>query len=258
MRDPFGSVPDDDRAVSEIVGFILVFSLVLGTITAVYVGGLASLDTTRDAERATNAERAFDVLANNFQQLGRGEAPRRATEIKLEDADLTLGDRHALNVNASGTLVVTSSRPLTYDSGSGTWITYEHGAVIRVDRDGGTSMLREPDFLITPERTVIRNIELRGGRQQVGGSTTVLVRAERGQPQQIYPTAGTDAELNEPANLTLQTEPERVDAWLRYLEERSSISNCRTTLVDERSQINCDLDVEAQRVARTRVEVEIT
>ena len=84
--------PTDTRGVSEIVGFILVFSLVLGTITLVYASGLSGLDDTRDAERITNAERAFDVLANNFQQMGRGEAPNRATEIKLAEAQLSVRD----------------------------------------------------------------------------------------------------------------------------------------------------------------------
>ena len=101
------------RAVSEIIGFVLVFSLILGTITIVYVGGLSGLDDARNAERVNNAERAFDVMANNFQQMGRGDAPNRATEIKLADAQLTTTPNRAVNVNRTGLDSAVGGSPVT-------------------------------------------------------------------------------------------------------------------------------------------------
>lgn len=252
----------DTRGVSEVVGFVLVFSLVLGTISIVYVGGFSALSDTRDGERINNAERAFDVLADNFQQIGRGEAPRRATEIKVADAQMTLDDRYDVVVNVSGSPVVASIRPLTFHSGTGTKIVYEHGAIVRVDEDGGAVMLREPDFLFDDERTVIRHVELRGGQQSLGGTTTVLVRGERVTRQTEFPSQGQDDDVTGlTTNITLQTAPERTDVWVRYLEDREQLSDCTDRDVpgrDTHREIECDLTTDSLVVSRTRVDVELT
>lgn len=252
----------DSRGVSEVIGFVLVFSLVLGTISMVYVGGFSALTDTRDGERVNNAERAMDVLADNFQQLGRGEAPRRATEIKLSDAQLTVDQRYGIEVNVSGSPSITSSRPVTYHSGTGTRISYEHGAIIRVDDAGGAVMLREPDYQFSEERTVIRHIELRGGGQNLGGTQTVLVRADLSMRSIQYPATGGDSDVTgETMNVTLQTAPERTGPWLRYLESRPSLTDCTerdVTDIETHREIECTLTTDSLAVARAQVDVELT
>lgn len=260
--DSAGDRSEDARGVSEVVGFVLVFSLVLGSISMVYVGGFAALGDTRDSERVNNAERAFDVLADNFQQIGRGEAPRRATEIKVADAKMTLDDRYSVEVNVSGSPTIASSRPTTFHSGTGTKIVYEHGAIIRVDKDGGSVMIREPDFLLSQEQTVIRHIELRGGRQNVGGTLTVLIRGELDFRQLEYPGQGQDTNVTDVTmNVTLQTAPDRTDAWRRYLEKQDALSNCTdrdVTELESHREIECDLSTESLLVSRSRINVELT
>ena len=159
------------RAASEIIGFVLVFSLILGTITIVYIGGLSGLDDARNAERVNNAERAFDVMANNFQQMGRGDAPNRATEIKLADAQLSTSGNRQVSIKSSGMSTAAAASPVTirYDAPGDTRIVYENGAVIRVD-DGAAIMRREPDFLFSDGKAVVRFIELRGSNQGVAAA----------------------------------------------------------------------------------------
>lgn len=250
----------DSRGVSEVIGFVLVFSLVLGTISMVYVGGFSALTDTRDGERVNNAERAMDVLADNFQQLGRGEAPRRATEIKLSDARLSLNERYSMKANVSGNASVASSRPLTYDSGTGTEITYEHGAIIRVDDDGGAVMLREPDYLFGDEQVVMRHVEVRGGLLDYSGSTTALVRGELVFRETLFPGQGADADVTgSTANVTVQTAPDRTEAWMRYLQAQDGLSGCTERNVsglDTHREIECDLTADSLFVTRTRVDVE--
>lgn len=252
----------DDRGVSEVIGFVLVFSLVLGTISIVYVGGFSALSDTRDGEHVNNAERAMDVLADNFQQLGRGEAPQRGTEIKLADAQLTLDERYGVEVDVSGTSYSSRGRPITYHSGTGTRISYEHGAIIRVDDDGGAVMLREPDFLISDERTVIRHIQLRGGELNHGGSQTVLVRAGLNFRELQYPPAGGDSDVTaETLNVTIQTAPERTGAWLRYMEDQPQLTDCTerdVSGIETHREIECSLTTDSLAVSVTGVDVEFT
>ena len=253
--------PTDTRAVSEVVGYILVFSLVLGTITLVYAAGLSGLNDTRDAERITNAERAFDVLANNFQQMGRGEAPNRATEMKLAEAQLSTSDRRDVNISADG-VDPAVARPVTirYNPGSDTSIVYENGAVIRVD-NGNAVMLEEPDFLFDDGNVVVRYIEPRGSGQSIGGtSTTVLVRAERTSSKVLVNRGGSTN-----VTIAMRTHPDRVNAWEDYYTESikaatGTTPTCnRSTVNSQTVKLTCfDFNADKLAVSKVQIEVELT
>ncbi len=86
-----------DRAVSETISFVLVFSLIVASVGAVYAIGVSELEATRDAERIENAQRAFDVLADNVDDVLEG-APSRGTEVKLAEATLRSADDASMNV----------------------------------------------------------------------------------------------------------------------------------------------------------------
>ncbi|MCY4730168.1 hypothetical protein KY092_06320 [Natronomonas gomsonensis] len=252
----------DGRAVSEVVGFVLVFTLVIGTVTIVYAGGFGGLDATRDAERVNNAERAFDVMANNFEQLASGDAPNRATEIKLSEASLSTTSNRLTTINASGIDTAAGANPVAirYDSGDGSQIVYELGAVIRID-DGNAVMIREPDFLFADNRTVVRYISARGSGQGTGGSTTVLVRAEK-QSTALLATQSPAANVT----IRMQTHPERAAVWEAYfereIEDTTGTSNdyCDTTSVDVTTdRVVCyGFTVDSLSVSRVRVDVELT
>lgn len=224
----------DERAVSEVVGFILVFALVLGTISFVYVGGFTQLEETRDHEQMSNAKRAFDVLANNFEDLGRGQAPSRATEIKLAGAGLQTTEPTVITVNSTGKNASEAQprsivyRPETSDSA----VVYETGAVLREDGERAI-MVREPDFVFGPNRTVLRVIETRGGLQSVGGDTTTLVRGERDFQEIRHQNEDPDTQIN----VTIRVDPatRNPDPWEEYLDESlteaydSPTHSCTTT-----------------------------
>ena len=89
----------DRRGVSETVGFVLVFSLVLLTVGTVLTVGYAGLQDARDAERVNNAERAFDVLANNIEDITARGAPSRGTEIRLAEASIGPGAPVTMNIS---------------------------------------------------------------------------------------------------------------------------------------------------------------
>ncbi|PSP97677.1 hypothetical protein BRD07_06305 [Halobacteriales archaeon QS_9_68_42] len=257
--------PTDTRGVSEVVGFILVFSLVLGTITLVYASGISGLDNTRDAERITNAERAFDVLANNFQQMARGEAPNRATEMKLAEAQLSTSTEREVNISADGVDPAdanSSSSTIRYNPGTDTSIVYENGAVIRVD-NGNAVMLEEPDFLFDNGTVVIRYIELKGGGQSIGGtSTTVLVRAERTSSDVLVNNGSSPEDIV----IKMQTHEDRAGVWEEYYEEQiaaansSWAGNCGNTSVGgSDAVIECDsFNADKLAVSKVQIGVELT
>jgi len=175
-----------DRGVSEVISFALVFSLIAATVALVYVSGIGGLENTRSSEQVNNAERAFDVLADNIGDIHRQAAPSRATEIKVSDAQMEFGDPVRVNVTIrnkmGGNVSVIEYQPIVYSADGGTDLLYSNGALFREDPSGAV-MDKNPPFLLTydadnDEKTLILPvIETRNaGVESTGSQRTVLVR----------------------------------------------------------------------------------
>ncbi|WP_224269566.1 DUF7289 family protein [Haloprofundus salinisoli] len=246
------------RAVSETVSFILVFALITSTVGVVYVSGFSGLQDARDAERFTNAERAFDVMADNLADIHHEDAPSRATELKLAESQLLLGQSHSIGVDIEGRDAVDdpgkSYQPILFRTGSGPELVYENGALIRTDASGGSVMLREPDFVSRgtgDDRILVVPMILTNpgdGRSNVGGSTTVLVRAEHAGTER-FPDATTSV------TLTLDTTTERAPVWERYFESELG-RECELTGVAESTVTCSDVPVGRVHVTATYLTVE--
>ena len=240
------------RAVSETLGFVFVFALIISMVGLVYTSGITSLQHARDAERVVNAERAFDVLAHNLEDVTLRGAPSRATEIKLADAQLTLNE--GVTINTSGELVsdptqnfssTTRPQPIRYDTGSDSAVIYENGAVIR--QDGSASVMkRAPPVRLTSSESILPLVATRSqDSQSIGGSTTILVRADHSATEIIFANAtGTwDVWVN-------VTSP-RAEAWQQILEEEQDV-DC-TISGDE---VNCNLKTERIYIVLHRINIE--
>lgn len=274
-----------DRAVSEVLGFILVASLIFATLGVVYVAGLGGLEDTRDAERLQNAERAFEVLADNMADVYAEGAPNRATEIKLADAQLEFGSSTTLSVEitnaASGSpSYSTDLDPIVYSAGTGTKIVYEAGAVFRVEPDGAV-LKRKPRFVFHEDANNVKTaaipyVQTRPGFRSgtsIGGSTTVLVRASsvqtdilanETQPTDPFTTEATsdagdaDAAHEFAVTFTIQTSENRADAWKRFLNDRipgSFDANAAPVCGVSGGTVTCEIAVERLFVTASRIDV---
>ncbi|MFC4549508.1 MULTISPECIES: DUF7289 family protein [Halorussus] len=251
-----------DRGVSETVGFVLVFALITLTVATVYVVGIDGLTDARDAEQLNNAERAFDVLADNMADLHRQDAPSRATEIKLAEAQLGFGEPTTMtvSVDVAGTPADTVEiAPLVYSGRSESTLVYEAGAVIRTD-PGGAVMKRAPDMVFRADGGVVilPVVQTRAtGSGGVGGSKTVLVRGTRAVSEVL--SARTSGGYR--VTVTVDTAPARAPVWRRYFEARLDDprwnGNCDVVGTDA-DTVECSFDAERLYVTATRVDVAIT
>lgn len=213
-----------DRGVSEVLGFVLVFALVTGTIGVVFATGISGLENAQYEEKMRNVERAFDVLDDNLQSLHAGSAPSRATEVKLYDGRIELGESTELTIVATNTgntsdnvTIPTVTRPILYvDDEQDTEMAYSVGAVFRTDR-GRSVMLSEPDWVVTDDTMLVPFIATAAGdgTTSIGGRGTVLVVGQK-QSQSVkgefVPGDGVEAEVN------VTVESPRAAAWKAYLE----------------------------------------
>lgn len=239
------------RGQSEIIGFVLVFGMVMLTLGLVAATGYAGLEDARDFERANNAERGMGILAANVDDVAEG-APSRATELKLDGAKLAVAD--PVSVTVSGERVgdptesfsySTSVRPLVYDPGigTGTRVHYTSGAVLREEPHGAV-MVRPPELVLTNEAAVVPLVRTTvPGNRSLGGTTTALVEANRGEERVVRSTTTA-------YELTLSVTTPRADAWYRYLAAHSA-----TTCSRSGDTVTCTLTADRIAVSVTDVRV---
>lgn len=249
----------DDRAVSDLIGFVVVFSLIVSTVAVVSVVGMDSLERTRDAEAVNNAERAFEVLANNMEDIHRRGAPSRATEISLADASVYLANETLIEVRDRNTSAsdptflenrVFQVRPIVYDNGD-TRLVYAAGAVFREQPRGGT-VVESWSPTLNQERTLIPVVNT-GSATKTGQqvqSSTVLVRAKAN--RRVVPVADAVGTYDD---VWINVTSPRRDLWLRMLDGHPEL-DCS---VAGPERVECQLGYTPERihVVETRIAIEL-
>lgn len=238
------------RAASETIGFVFVFAIIVAMISTVYAVGFEGLQDIRDAEQVNNAQRAIEVLRDNVEDIAVRGAPRRATEIKLANAEIRSGTVATFEIEVQGHSTLSYEvQPIVYDDDARGQIVYSNGAIFR-QGDGGSAMTHSPHFVIGSNRVVlpivqtwVEGVEPPGASASLSGSSTVLVTTDsenRGVP--IHNTS------DEGKDVTITITSSRADAWDQYLSDQGmscSISG---------DQVTCTLnDVEKAYVIRTLI-----
>ena len=244
----------DRRGANETIGFVLIFSLIVLTVGVVLTVGYSGLQDARDAERVNNAERAFDVLADNIEDITHRGAPSRGTEIRLADASIGSGPPTHLNisgVNDDGSIPFTtdnySTDPVVYRS-EGTQIRYASGAITRLQGDN-SFLLNPPGFVIGQGHTVVPIVQLTVDEGSLAGSQTVLVRTER-RPRALVVSDDGGADT-----LRVNVSTPASAAWESYLSGQGmNCTNVRSS--DERGKLVCTLEnVERVKVVWFEIKV---
>jgi hypothetical protein len=209
-----------NRAVSDVVGYVLIFSLITVSVGVITVGGFSALQDRQDAERINNAERAFDVFAGNMEDIYRDGAPSRATEMRLSGGTLRYGESVSITVadtDSPDTNATIQTTPLVYTDG-GTEIIYVAGVVIRSEQ-GSAVMIREPPFRISSQRTFIPLVDTTGfpGLTALSVEGTVRIRSESRER-----IAVPEPELTDANEVRIDVNSPRDDAWERYFDDQAA------------------------------------
>jgi hypothetical protein len=213
---------NDERAVSDVIGFILVFGLIITTVSLVYVVGFSSLDNARAVEERKNAERAFDILADNINDVVEGNAPTRGTEIKVGDAKLYGGGSVFFTVNVTDSSVTNSKQieavPLIYETPSGQQVIYINGAVLR-SQVGGSSFIIEPGIDSEHDAFIMPLIETRIPSDSASGVSggTYLVRTHSASQSAV-------AYNKNSYTVDFRIDTPRTAVWERYCDRHPELS----------------------------------
>lgn len=240
MREPA-------RGQSELIGFFLIFSVIIVTIALVGATGLVGLENAKDFQRTTNAEQGFVAFAADVDDVARRGAPARATTIGLADATLSAEQSTTITVridNGTTENVTVEPHSLVYESGSGTTIAYTAGALVRAD-EGSPVMFRRPSARLTNDTLILPIVLLSPtANDTVGGTTDVAVETRR---------AGTNTFVsNDVDTVSIEVTSPHADAWYRYLDE---VGSCDTP---EDGTVECQFAPDRLRLTIHRIDVSFT
>lgn len=230
------------RAVSDTLGFVLVFGIIVSTVAVVYVGGFDALAEARDDQRFANTERAFEVLDANIEDLAVHGARARTTELQLSNGALEFAASTSMNVTINGsTYYSTTVRPLVYRADDGSRIVYENGALFR--QYGDTAVMFDEPRIAVGDGVLVPYVITRAasGNVSTDRSRRLLIRTD---------AVTREVRRFENVSATLVIQSPRADAWERYLEDELG-KNCTGPEDGLDDEVRCDLpagDVYVQAV----------
>ncbi|NVO66760.1 DUF7289 family protein [Methanofollis tationis] len=142
------SAGNNEEAVSEAIGFIIIFGLVLTGIALITLYGYPMLMQQQSNADVRNMEQTMVVLQNDIKSLCYKNVPYKETSMQVSGGSLavvnTSGTAQRFTITEGGDTETFPPGMLLYDSDNqDATIALENGAVIRAQA-GGSSMLAEP------------------------------------------------------------------------------------------------------------------
>ncbi|MFP8953617.1 hypothetical protein ACLI4Z_11665 [Natrialbaceae archaeon A-arb3/5] len=217
--------PMDDRGISEVLSFILVFSMLLVSVGVVGLVGFQSIGDYQDVEQLGNAERAMDAFADNANDVVRYDGvTRRSGDLALRGGTVSPGDSGSEVNNL--TVYNSTSDPVwnwsdeydenigafTYETDSET-IAYEGGGVFRSSDDGGSAVTTDP-MLTCRENTALVSLV------KINSSDDRSIQSPDGVEFDVRESenATTREYFNDTENVTIDVDGEHADGWEMYFE----------------------------------------
>lgn len=238
-----------DRGVSEVLSYALVFSIVIVAVTIVSLSGVGAIESATTAEQSNNAQLAFDVFADNVEDVYARGAPRSATEINLEKATLRIGDPIAVDVELNDTDGQNVDPdpweidPVLHESESGDTISYEAGTVIRTGDRGGSIRNRDPPFVFAgegdDERVVLPIVNLTAPTRTSVSGSTILIRTGTGSNDMTEREELDNSGRFERIEITVESP--RYEEWRAYFEA-ADFESCSTAPAS--NEVSCTYEGE--------------
>jgi len=213
------------RSQSDVIGFIVVFSIVLVALVGVSAFGISALETTRDATVAESGELAMESVSADLEALFTGTASSRTTELNVESGTLATGEetRMQVTVERGGTTLTPSLdrtfRPITFESDRAS-IVAENTLLVRDQRvESGAIALQGPLGTFSDEHTVLPMVLTQAATEESLSGGTIQVESIVTDTSSEVFTSDASNTLNVTAELTGIPES-RAAVWRRTMNER--------------------------------------
>lgn len=204
----------EDRAVSNVFGYVLLFSVILLSITTTFTFGLDAIEQGQDGTVQESSTQAMGTVGDRIETLRESNTTVRRSQIRTRRGTIGYGEQTRVTVSVDGTeQLQTTFRPLEYQF-DGTTLAYEAGAIVRTNADGGT-LVDDPPFVFDDDAVVLPIVSTEPETQRLISGAAVTVRLGRVASRQAYFGTGSD-----PVEIEIDTTAQRAAVWQRTLSER--------------------------------------
>lgn len=207
---------EDENAVSDIIGFILIFAISIIAISLIMLFAQPVLDKSKDDISFSNMEQAFILLHSDINDIASGKSTIKTRDLNLIDAQL------AFNSNSTIITIETELHdPITFNAGSIEYnineliVSLENGALIS-DYYNGSFITREPFIFTTNDLdgqiTIINLIKLDGSDFSIGGEGIVRIIEQKNFSESYI--------SQQYQNISIKIESPYADGWAHYFEKQ--------------------------------------
>ncbi|AGN02966.1 hypothetical protein L593_15160 [Salinarchaeum sp. Harcht-Bsk1] len=220
----------NSRGLTPIIGLVLLLGITAIASMGLFVVGVSLADTTQSSAEHEQAEQSMAQLAESGNGIAAGESRRSSfsiegsTEGQLR-ADSSLGTINITVTNRStNTQLLSMERSfgaVIYEASDGTEIAYQGGGVWRQDPDGGSSLVRSPEFHYRedPDPTITFPVVLVRDDFSTSGSTVGEMVAHTS--ERHYPDRPSHYNPLQDGSVLITIDSEYCQGWEQYFEERT-------------------------------------
>jgi len=219
----------DDTGVSETIGYILVFAIVLTGIAGIVLFGVTMLNDAKNRNNFQNVEQGFTVVQSDMKRVAMEKAPMKASKMRVEGGTLVM------DFNASSIRVDFDGH--TYDNFTGD-ISFDSSSdmkVLSIENGGLWKTYGGPmnDIGVLPPRIfasaannaiVINVIRLKGNDSSFGGAGTISLNMAYVSNNVYTYNSAVPGDVTITVNTTYPT------AWARFIQ--STIQMFPVTPID--------------------------
>ncbi len=232
-----------DRGVSDTLGFILIFSVIVTSIGITYAFGVPAVGDLQEHQQSESAITAFRALAVGLDDIQHDRAPSRAMDLDLGGRTLGISDETTLEIRINDSTVATIDGALVYGGGRATEIAYHGGGVLR--QDNGVGAFRsDPRLYCANGRVLVSVVELRSSQQAVYTQRSVRVRAVRQGVQTQEVTGG---------EVQIKATGKYAEAWQAEFRQRSD----ETAWTYDESTGTMECTASEGLVRETRIDIQL-
>lgn len=265
----------DDRAVSEVVGWLLAFAVLTLSASFIFVASYPYISSTMDDSRSKLAEVQMTLLDLSASKCSLGDVPSQKIQFNLNNGNLrvekggnnltvwavfrngTEEEKSIVYAGSIGRALYSSGNMIpgsSFGMGSVTErdsivIAYEGGGVWK-KRGDSVTMLTSPEFHYKSNTLTLPIIKLTSN-YSTSGRGVIPVYIQKESANVYYPNTTTNENFTNPlqcSHLELKIQSDFWKGWRAYLEERT---DTEIRNVDrENSTIHANMSVKAETNTR--------
>lgn len=193
-----------NRAVSELVGFVLIFGIIMTGATLAVMVGQDQISDIDDHQQTRNAERSLELFGRSLNGLDQARSDSAISTININDGSLTMSSNGDVTVTVENQSMAT---PWTWSQNHNTGgleysyddtvVRYENGMVLRSDRGSAVSRI-DPPMRCSDDQAIVSVVTLNTTGDRQVGDGRVSVVGYKNETRLLYPRnrSGAGSALN--------------------------------------------------------------